>query len=135
MSIPSWPHDLTLQENVPAVATTGSLETQVGRVRHPARVAAVYYVPSGAVTGGASNNRTLTLYNRGGSAGTGTVSLASVTLNTANNLSDNVAKALTLASGERQVSPGDTLEWVSTANSGGLADPGGYVVVQLSMRS
>lgn len=133
----SWPRDLELSENVPAVATTGDLQTHIGSSRYTGLVSSVRYIAAGAQAGAATNNRTFTLYNRGGSAGSGTVPIATLQLVSGTDLSDNVAASLTLstASGAREVNPGDSLEWVSAAVSSGLPDPGGRVIVQLSMRS
>lgn len=114
------------------VATTASLLTQVAVAPHAGTVTAVRYVPTAARAGAATNNRTYTLYNR--STGAGTVAVATLQLVSGTDLSDNVAKALTLstASGATTVASGDVLEFESAAVSTGLPDPGGLVVVTIS---
>jgi hypothetical protein len=129
----SWPRDLTIEENVGASLATGNLQAIIGRSRYPATVSSVTYTPTAAVTGASGNNRTLTLFNRG--TGAATVSVATLTLVSGTDLTDNVPATITLASTGRDVNVGDILEWDSTANSSGVADPGGLVTVQFALRS
>ena len=133
MTVP-WPRDLTMTANAGASLATGSLQTIVGRSQYTATVQAVAYIPAGSVSGASGNNRTLTLYNRG--TGAGTVAVAALTLVSGTNLTDNTAGVITLATGSSlTVAVGDVLEWDSTANASGVADPGGHVVVTLALRS
>src|SRR5581483_7322059 len=78
-----------------------------------------------------TNNRTLSVVNRGGGAGTGSTVIATVTLNSGTNLVDNVPTALTLSSvsGALTIASGDVLEFTSVHNGTGVADPGGLVAV------
>lgn len=129
----SWPRDLSFEANVGASAATINAAVIVGRSRYTGIVSAVAYIPSASVTGASGDSRTLTLVNRG--TGAGTVSVASLALTSGNNLTDNVAATITLATGSaRTVAVGDVLEWVSTAQSAGLADPGGLVIAQIALR-
>lgn len=130
----SWPRDLTMQAHVPATAATNDLQMIVGPVRYSATVQSVTYIPAGDVTGASGDNRTLTVINHG--TGAGSVSVASLPLTSGNNLSDNVAATITLASGSaRNVEVGDVLGYASTKQSAGVADPGGLLIVTLALRS
>jgi len=130
-----WPPDLSFERAVGATAATGVLQSILGRSRYPGTVSTVTYIPSGSVTGAATNNRTLTLFNR--STGGGTVSVASLQLVSGTNLVDNTPTTITLSTvaGARDVNPGDILEWDSSAVSSGLTDSGGLVIVQMAYRT
>lgn len=129
-----WPPDLTFTENVGASLATGSLTSVVGRSRLPGIVSTVQYIPAGSITGAATNNRTLTLLNRG--TGAGTVAVATLQLVSGTDLVANTPKTITLAAGAAlTINPGDILGWESSAVSSGLADPGGLVIVQMSYRT
>lgn len=133
MSVP-YPRDLTIQENVGAAAATDDLSTIVGRMDRPATVNSVSYIPAANQSGAATNNRTLTLYNRG-TAGSGTAVLARLTLSSGVNLSDNIPKTITLGSAaDLSVGVGDVLEWESLHVNTGVADPGGMVIVTYAQR-
>lgn len=115
--------------SVQPVGTTADTLTLVDSVYEAETVSSVLYIPQGAVTGAATNNRAFTLYNR--STGAGTVAVATLSLVSGTNLSDNVPKAITLstASGALLLAAGDVLEWESLHVLTGLADPGGRVNV------
>lgn len=109
--------------------TTADLLTLVDAAYEAETVSSVLYYPQGAVTGAATNNRTFTLYNR--QTGAGTIAVATLSLVSGTNLSDNVAKAITLSttSANLLLAAGDLLEWESLHILTGLADPGGRVAV------
>ena len=97
-----------------------------------ATVTAADYIPSAAIAGHASNNRALSVINRG-AAGTGTTSVATVTTNASNSLAAFDAKALTLSAtaANRNVAEGDVLSFTSVPAASGVADPGGIVRIVL----
>lgn len=128
----AWPRDLQMEANAPAVGTTAANAVVVGQSRYTATVSSVQYVPAAGVTGVVTNNRTLTLLNR--KTGAGTTTIASIALTSGTDLTDNVAKTIPLATGIN-IEVDDMLEWASDPVSGGLAEPGGLVIVQLAMRS
>jgi hypothetical protein len=113
---------------VPSVVTTASALSIVDSVYEAETVSSVLYIPSAAVTGAAAG-RVLTLYNR--SAAGGTTPVASLTLASGTDLSDNVPKAITLSttSANLLLAAAAVLEWESVASGSGVVDPGGIVQV------
>jgi len=113
------------------VGATADDSTIVGQAPYAATATSVLYIPKATQNGAATNNRTLSVVNRGGGAGTGSTVIATVTLNSGTNLVDNVPTALTLSSvsGALTIASGDVLEFTSVHNGTGVADPGGLVVV------
>lgn len=126
----TFPLTRKYRANVQPVGTTATLLDIVDRAVESETVSSVVYIPKAGVNGAATNNRTFNLLNRG-TAGTGTVNVASLTLASGTNLSDNVPQALTLSttSANLLLTAGQVLEWESTPNGTGLADPGGMVEV------
>lgn len=125
----SFPLTRKYKVATPAVGTTADLLTIVDSANEAETVSSVLYVAGAAATGAATNNRQYTLYNRG--TGAGTVVVAQLALVSGTNLSDNVAKSITLSttSANLVLAAGDVLEWESLHVSTGLADPGGLVQV------
>lgn len=126
----TFPLQRRYHANVQPVGTTASTLTPVDSAVEAETVSSVSYIPTSAQAGAATNNRTLTLFNRG-TAGTGTVTVASLQLVSGVDLADNVAKAITLSttSANLLLAAGDVLEWSSVAVSTGIPDPGGVVKV------
>jgi YD repeat-containing protein len=129
----------TIEATVPAVTIAATADQVVGEVTTTGRVTSVSYTPEGAVTGAASpNSRTFTLVNKGQS-GSGTTTIATLALVLGVDLVafDEKAITLTATTADRVVTAGDELAWVSTAvtGAGGLADPGGHVVVEIGASS
>lgn len=122
-----------IEEGVPAVATAASDDTLLAQSPYAGTVTAVQYVPEAAITGAATNNRTVSLVNKG-QAGSGTTVVATLTFASGTNATANNEVSLTLSSTEadRVVAEGDTLQWRSIANGTGLADPGGVARVTVS---
>lgn len=117
------------QALVPGESTANASKTVIyARVQDAGTVTAVTYTPAADVAGHASNNRTLSLVNKG-QAGTGSTTIATVTTNTSNSLTGFDEKALTLSAtaANLEVAAGDILAWISTHNASGVADPGGIV--------
>jgi len=97
-------------------------------------VSAISYTAVAAVTGAATDTRTLTLVNKG-AAGDGTTVVGTLALVNAVDLVAFDEKALTLSvvAGATTVAAGDVLAFVSThGGSSGLADPGGLVTVKVT---
>ncbi|MEU0940304.1 hypothetical protein [Embleya sp. NPDC005971] len=121
---------------VGAVGTAGNdLDSVAGVVPFNATVTAVEYVPVSAVTGAATNNRTISLVNKG-QAGSDSTSVASLTFANATNAAATTPRAVTLSgtAANLQLTAGDTLLWRSIHNATGIADPGGLVRVTMTRR-
>ena len=132
MSSP-WPPDLTFTMPVAPITTIGNdLQTIVGRAQKAGTVNGVTYIPAGTRAGADTHTRTLSLINR-----TSAVTVAALTLVSGVDLTDNVAKTITLSttSANRTINVGDILEWESLHVSNGIADPGGLVVATMALRS
>lgn len=126
-----------MERNVPAVATAGNDATTVlGRVQRAGTVSAVTYTPAADVTGAATNNRTLTLVNKG-QDGNGNTTVATLSFGNGTNASDFDDKALSLSgtAANLDVAAGDVLAWVSAHVGTGITDPGGVVTVTFSSRA
>jgi YD repeat-containing protein len=128
-----------LEATVPAVAQAVTADQVVGTVDKAGRVTSVSYTPEAAITGAASpDSRTFTLVNKG-QAGSGTTVVATLALVSGVNAAAFDEKAVTVSAtaANKVVVEGDTLVWVSTAvtGAGGLADPGGHVLVKVGASS
>jgi hypothetical protein len=122
-----------IEESVPAAATAVSDDTLLAQSPYAGTVSAVQYVPEAAITGAATNNRTVSLVNKG-QAGSGTTVVATLTFASGTNATANNEVSLTLSStaADLVVAESDTLQWRSIANGTGLADPGGIARVSVS---
>lgn len=123
-----------IEESVPAVSTAGNSDDSVlAQSPYAGTVTAVQYVPESAITGAATNNRTVSLVNKG-QAGSGSTVVATLTFASGTNATANNEVSLTLSStaADLVVAEGDTLQWRSIANGTGLADPGGIARVTVS---
>lgn len=130
------PHVRTIEQDVPAVATATSTSTVDMEAQFPGTVSAVTYIPSSTITGAATNNRTVSLVNKG-SAGSGNTVIATLTFASGTNATANVETTIPLSgtAANLVVNQGDILQWQSTANGTGLADPGGLTRVTISRTS
>lgn len=122
-----------IEEGVPAVAQGASDDTVIGQAPFAGTVTAVQYVPEAAITGAATNNRTISLVNKG-QAGTGTTIVATLTFASGTNATANNEVAITLSAtaADLVIAEGDTLQWRSVFNGTGIADPGGIARVSVS---
>lgn len=123
-----------IQQDVPAVSTAGnSDDSVVAQAPFAGTVTAVQYVPEAAITGAATNNRTVSLVNKG-QAGSSTVTIATLTFGSGTNATANneVTVTLSATASDLVVAEGDTLLWRSVANGTGIADPGGVAKVYVS---
>ncbi len=96
-------------------------------------VTSVTYVPSAAVTGAATDNRTVSVVNRG-QDGSGTTVVASLNFAAGVNAAafDEKAVTLSVVANATTVAEGDILEVRSAAVGTGIVEPGSTVLVELS---
>lgn len=123
-----------VEANVPAVSTAGNDDdTIVGQAPFTGTVTAVEYVPEAAITGAATNHRTVSLVNKG-AAGSASTTVASLTFDSGVNATANNERTVTLSgtAANLVVAAGDTLLWRSVHVATGIADPGGLVRVTIS---
>lgn len=123
-----------IEADVPAVVTVGNDDDSViAQAPFAGTVSAVQYVPEAAITGAATNNRTLSLINKG-QAGSGTTVVASLNFGNGTNATANNEVALTLSvtAADLVIAEGDTLLWRSLHIGTGIADPGGLARVTVS---
>jgi hypothetical protein len=122
-----------LQTTAPPVATAGNDFTHaIGTVKRAGTVTAASYIPDATITGAATNNRTVSIVNKG-SDGLGSTVVA--TLNFASGVNATAAdeKVLTLSATPANlvVAAGDVLAFSSGHIGTGIADPGGLVTVSI----
>ncbi len=124
-----------LTEDIAAQTAAVDATTVIGEVPFNATVTGVTFTPEANVTGDATNNRVLTLVNKG-SDGNGTTVVATLTFGAANNANDFDEKdfVLSAVAGAVDVAQGDILAVVETHGGTGLANPGGRVDVAYSRR-
>lgn len=123
----------TAEEEVPAVAIAATADTVIDQGPFAGTVTVVQYAPVATITGAATNNRTVTLFNRGQS-GAGTTVIAQLNFAAGTNAAQYAAKVIPLSvvAGATTVAVGDVLEWNSAPVGTGLADPGGLVSVGIT---
>lgn len=113
------------EEVVPGVATSSSDDTVIGQAHFAGTVTKVEYVPTAAMTGAVTNNRTVSLINKGqDGASTTVVATLIFAAGVTAAASNEILIPLTV---NTAVVEGDTLLWRSVHNGGGIADPGGLV--------
>lgn len=116
---------------VAALALTVDATVAVMLAPFAGTIGGISYVPAANVTGDDTDNRTLTVINKG-QAGSGTTELASLLLETGTDLVafDENEIPLSEAEGALTVAEGDVISFGSVhAGSTGLVDPGGLVLV------
>lgn len=94
-------------------------------------VTRVSYTPEAAIAGAATNNRTVQVINRGQS-GAGAVVVATLTYDAGVNGVAYDEQNLTLQAANLVIAAGDVLEFRSSPNGTGLADPGGSVLIEVN---
>lgn len=123
-----------VEEDVQPVATAGNdLDTVLFQAPFDCTVTSVQYVATAAITGAATNNRTISLVNKG-QAGAGTTSVASLAFGSGTNAAAQDETAVTLSGTPANLvlASGDTLVWRSLHVGTGITDPGGLVRVTIS---
>lgn len=103
------------------------------RAEYAGVVTSVTYVPSALVTGAATNNRTVSVVNRG-QDGSGSTVVASLNFAAGINAAAFDEKPITLSvvANATTVAEGDVLEARSAAVGTGIAEPGSTVFVEIS---
>lgn len=120
--------------NVQPQATAGNdLNTVAFIAPRAGTVTSVTYTTPTAITGAATNNRTVSLINKG-TGGAGSTSVASLNFASGVNTVAYDEKAITLSATPANliVAAGDVLQWESLHILTGIADPGGLVSVTVS---
>jgi hypothetical protein len=130
----SAPFSQARQVVVQPVSTVGNdLNTNVLSAPQAGTLTAVGYATVTAITGAATNTRSVTLVNKG-AAGTGTTSMATLQFDSGVNTVANVPKVITLTTtaADRVVAAGDVLQFQSTHVGTGIADPGGLLLITIA---
>ncbi|PRX95577.1 hypothetical protein [Allonocardiopsis opalescens] len=130
------PLQRVIEADVPAVSTAGATDdTVIGQAPFDCTVTSVEYVPEAAITGAATNNRAVSLVNKGAD-GAGSTTVATLTFGSGTNAAANDDRDLTLSgtAANLNLAAGDTLQWRSVPNGTGMADPGGIVRVTVERR-
>lgn len=123
-----------IEADVPAVSTAGNDDdTVLFQAPFACTVTSVSYIAEAAITGAATNNRTVSLVNKG-QAGAGTTTVASLTFASGVNAAANDDTAITLSgtAANLVLAAGDTLQWRSIHVLTGITDPGGLVRVTVA---
>ena len=120
------------EAEIPAIAAASNGSAPI-RAEYAGTVTSVTYVPSAAMTGAATNNRTISVVNRG-QDGTGSTVVASLNFASGTNAAAYDEKDITLSgtAANLVVAEGDILEVRSAAVGTGIADPGGTAFVTIS---
>lgn len=123
------PYQTIVSYPIPATALGADY---VGEIRAPfdGTVASVTYAPVAAITGAATNNRTVSVVNKG-QTGVGTTVVASLNYAAAVNAVafDENTITLSAVANATTVASGDVLALLSTHIGTGIADPGGTLFV------
>jgi hypothetical protein len=126
---------LTIRHRLPAEGTAGTGgEYAIGRVAVAGSISGARYIPDSAVTGAATNNKTLDIVNKG-TAGSGTQSTASITFGNGTNAAAFAATALTAnaTSTNRDVVANSVLSVKSTVAGTGMTLPAGLIEVDFKV--
>ena len=120
-------------DDVPAVAQGATNTEGCALVKEAGIVTAVNYFASAAITGADTNTRKVSLINTGQN-GAGTTVVATLQFNSGINAAANDAKPITLSGTPANlvVAAGDVLAWKSEAVLTGIADPGGFISVDIA---
>jgi len=123
--------------NAPVVCPAAAAGTGISCVIFVApfncRIRKVTGIPAAAITGAATNNLVLTLYDRG-KDGSGTTALASITFAAGTNWSADTENTLYAPTTKLSVDKGNVLEVVKTENGTGMALPVTSFVVEFEPR-
>lgn len=123
-----------IEHSAQPVATAGNdLEEVITASPFAGSVTSVTYATETAITGAATNTRSVTLYNRKAD-GSGSAVVATLEFDAGINTVAYVEKAITLSATPANLvlAAGDVLTWKSAHVGTGLADPGGRVEVTVS---
>ena len=126
------PFSRTLTKYNAPVAQGATKVATIGSALEAGIVTGVTYISDAAATGDATNNRVLSVINKG-QDGSGTTVVATLTLLAGVNLVAFDAKNITLSEvdGATTVAAGDVLAFSSAHAASGVADGGGIVTVTI----
>ncbi|MFB4280843.1 hypothetical protein ACBJ59_36525 [Nonomuraea sp. MTCD27] len=130
------PYVQVLSFPAPAVSTANASDDITAAVApFDCTVTAVAYITEAAVTGAATNNRTVSVVNKG-QAGAGSTTVASLTFGSGTNAVayDETTVTLSGTAANLDLAAGDVLQWRSIFAGTGIADPGGLVRVTVTRR-
>lgn len=130
----SAPRSKFIEMQVPAVGTAGNdADVPLGVAPYSGTISAVEYIPEATITGAATNNRTVSLINKGQS-GAGSTAVASLSFGNGTNAPayDSTAVTLSGTPANLAVVAGDVLGWKSLHVGTGITDPGGLVRVTIA---
>jgi hypothetical protein len=127
------PHTTKIQVRMPAVAAGSDATSAVCQSPFDGVVTDVKYAPDATITGVVTNNRTLSVVNKG-QAGSGNTSVATNTYANGVNITNFVPTLIPLSGTPANlvVANNDCLAFASVHNGTGLADPGGLLTVTIS---
>jgi hypothetical protein len=104
-------------------------------INGPETVTLIQYIPNGSLSGANTNSRTINVYNRNATDGTGTTLIATLALVSGVNLVDNVAKTIPLSgtAANLLLTASQVVEVESLHVGTGIADPGGRFVMTTAL--
>lgn len=128
----STPTYVRLEADAPALAITTDGTHSIGVVPVTGTVVGVTYIPDITITGAATNNRAVSVINKG-TAGAGTTSIATLTFASGVNATAADEKVITLSTTAANlvVTAGEVLGFASIHANTGIIDPGGRVIVEI----
>jgi hypothetical protein len=123
----------TIHTQVDAATLTTDTQSVLGEVPFAGTISKATYVPAAAITGANTNNRALTVTNRG-QDGSGTTVVATLAFTSGVNGVKDDALAITLSATPANlvVAAGDVLTVDSVHAGTGIAEPGGDFVVEIT---
>jgi hypothetical protein len=130
------PYVQVLAFPAPAVTTANASDDIAATVvPFDCTVTSVTYTAEAAITGAATNHRTVSIVNKG-LTGAGSTTVASLTFNTGTNAAayDETTITLSGTAANLDLTAGDVLQWRSVFVGTGITDPGGLVRVTVTRR-
>lgn len=124
---------VTLHGYMAPVAQGSDKVSTIGTAPFAGTVTSITYIPDSTVTGAATHNRVFSAINKG-TVGTGTTSVASLTMSSGVVATGYDEKAITLSgtAANLVVAAGDVLTFSSVHAGSGIADPGGLVKITIA---
>lgn len=125
-----------LRMYVAPVAAGSDFVSPIGTVDQDCTISAVTYISQAAITGANTNNRTLSVINKG-QAGSGSTSVASKNFASGTNAAafDETTITNTVTTADLDAVAGDVLAFSSVHVGTGIADPGGVVEITYSPKT
>jgi len=125
-----------VQVYIAPVAGGSDFVSPIGAVEEDCTIVSVTYIAQATITGANTNNRTLSVINKGQS-GSGTTSVASKNFASGTNATafDETTITNTATAADLDCASGDVLAFSSVHVGTGIADPGGVVIVTYSPKT